>query len=237
VKILVAFAVAFVIIVLAAVAAEWWYFPSASLNYKLSVDVDDNGVMRHGEGVIGVDFQSNGFMLIDNTPQWSIGARGEAFAVDLGERGALFVLLSHDPMRKRSAEAGRAALFWYFGDSFGDLPPNQNGKRQLDEFIGNRAVAEVAPDKLPMLVRFADINDPKSVDRIDPEHLDASFGLGVKLARATAQLTDEPVTIGIENRLSWFRTQAGHLGGQLIEDHIRPERNVTLGAFVEGMKP
>ena len=72
----------------------------------------------------------------------------------------------------------------------------------------NRAVVEVAPDSLPMLVRFGDLNDPKSVERADPEHLDASFGPGVKLARATVQLTDEPVTMGIEKRLGWVVSDA-----------------------------
>lgn len=203
-----AFVIALAVIALAGVAAWVWYFPSASLHYKLSVDVDDNGVMRHGEGVIGVYFQSNGFMLIDKTPHWSIGVRGEAFAVDLGERGAMFVLLSDDRTRKRSAEAGRGALFWYFGDSFGDLPPNYIGKLRLDEFMRNRAVVEVKPDALPMLVRFGDINDPKSAERVDPEHLDASFGPGARLARATVQITDQPVSTGIENRLRWVASAA-----------------------------
>jgi hypothetical protein len=63
--------------------------PSASVNYKLSVDVDDNGVMRHGEGVIRVAFQSQGPLLIGNTPQWSGTTVGEAFAIDIGDRGSL----------------------------------------------------------------------------------------------------------------------------------------------------
>ncbi len=203
-------------IALAVVLAWWWYFPSASLNYKLSVDVEDNGVMHHGEGVIGVDFHSNGFMRIAHTPKWSIWPRGEAFAVDLGARGTLFVLLSSDrtratlsrPREHTSAEAGRSAMWVYYGDSFGDLPPDRTGKRQLDEFMRNRAIVEIAPNSLPMLVRFRDINDPKSVERVDPEHLDASFGSGAKLVRATVEITDEPVTTGIEKRLGWVTSPA-----------------------------
>jgi hypothetical protein len=234
---------ALAVVALAFIALRWWYFPSASLNYKLSVDIEDNGVLHHGEGVIGVDFQSNGFALIDNTPHWSIGARGEAFSIDLGERGALFALLSSDPTRASpsrprehtSAAAGRSAMWAYCGDSFGDLPPNQSGKRRLDEFKRDRAVVEIALDSLPMLVRFRDLNDPTSVVRVDPDHLDASFGAGVTLVRATVQITDEPVTTGLEKTLGWLTD--GYREKPLSEPHGgRPDRlpssqTLTYGDF------
>jgi hypothetical protein len=246
VKALFRFVATLTVVGLAIAAIWWWYFPSATLNYKLSVDVEDNGVVHHGEGVIGVDFQSNGFMRIAHTPKWSIWPRGEAFAVDLGERGTMFVLLSQDRVRAvwpwsqkhASAEAGRAALNEYYGDGFQNLPPDRTGLHTLQAFIREHAaIVDIALASLPMLVRFRDINDPTTVERVDPEHLDASFGPGVRLVRATVQITDEPVTTGIEKLIPWFRTQAGHLSGQLFEDPDHPERNLTLGAFVEGLKP
>jgi hypothetical protein len=77
------------------------FFPWSSLHYKLSVDIDDNGINRHGKGVIGVKFQSQGPLLIGFTPQWSVEFSGEAFPIDLGARGTLFVLLAGDPKRER----------------------------------------------------------------------------------------------------------------------------------------
>jgi hypothetical protein len=198
--------------------------------------------MRHGEGVIGVDFRSNGFMRIDKTPNWSIGARGEAFAVDLGERGTLFVLLSSDrtratlsrPREHTSAEAGRSALWAYYGDSFGDLPPNYDGERRLQEFARDRTVIEIAPDSLPMLVRFRDINDPTSVERVDPEHLDVSFGPGVRLMRATIQIVDEPMTTGIEKRLPWSTRLVGSIGKDMTLPYDNPLNQINDGSFREG---
>jgi hypothetical protein len=228
-----------------AILAVWsWYFPSASLNYKLSVDVDDNGVSHHGEGVIGVDFQSNGFMRIDNTPQWSIGARGEAFAVDLGERGTLFVLLSQDRARAiwpwsqkhSSAEAGRAALNEYYGDGFQNLAPDRTGLDTLEAFISaHRTIVEIAPDSLPMLVRFRDLSDPTSVERVDPEHLDATFGPGVRLVRATVQITDEPVTMGIEKRLGWVAQLTGSVGKNINSPYESILNQVNDGSFRVGL--
>ena len=42
-----------------------------------------------------------------------------------------------------------------------------------------------------MMVRFGDIADPKTVERVDPCDLAKSFGPGVQFARATIAVTDE----------------------------------------------
>jgi hypothetical protein len=60
------------------------------------------------------------------------------------------------------------------------------------------------PTGYPVLVRFRDINDPRTLERVDPEGLSTSFGTGVRLARVTLQLTDDHVTTGIEKKLKWL---------------------------------
>jgi hypothetical protein len=55
-----------------------------------------------------------------------------------------------------------------------------------------------------MLVRFRDLHDPASVERVDPSDLAASFGAGVKLERMSIEITDAPVTKGIEAVLPWL---------------------------------
>jgi hypothetical protein len=59
-------------------------------------------------------------------------------------------------------------------------------------------------DNYPQLVHFRDVRDPKSVAAVDPAHLDAAFGPGVRLKRITVQVTGDPVTRGIEGRLGWL---------------------------------
>ncbi len=55
-----------------------------------------------------------------------------------------------------------------------------------------------------MLARFRDINDPKTLERVDPKNLAASFGPGVTHVGAHAELTNAPVTTGIAKRLPWW---------------------------------
>jgi hypothetical protein len=196
------------------------FFPWSSLHYKLSLDIDDNGITRHGEGVIGVRFQSQGPVLIGFTPQWSVDFYGEAFPIDLGARGTLFVLLAGDPKRERPSgdyrtddryspdEAGRDALVEYFQFYVNDLPNGLGAKFKIDAFANTRTAVDLAPNSLPKLVRFRDVDDPKSAELVDPDHLDASFGPGVKILRAKAEITGEPITSGIEKRLRWVKSPA-----------------------------
>jgi hypothetical protein len=56
----------------------------------------------------------------------------------------------------------------------------------------------------PMLVTFGDLDDPTSVEEVDPDDLAATFGGDVSLKRITVRITDGPVTGGIEERLAWL---------------------------------
>ena len=66
-------------------------------------------------------------------------------------------------------------------------------------------VITVPEYQYPMLVTFADITDPASVELIDPADLAASFGPGVKLKSVVLEVTDEAVTKPIlDGLLGWL---------------------------------
>jgi hypothetical protein len=82
---------------------------------------------------------------------------------------------------------------------------------------------------LPLLVRFRDISDPKTVEKVDPANLAASFGAGVKLTRATIEtvpsgywpfnlfgIGGSPVTRGIEARLPWWKDRPNKSFDELV---------------------
>jgi hypothetical protein len=137
------------------------------------------------------------------------GTRGEATVVDLGKRGLLFALLSPDKTRKGSGGPGG-----YEYAAFSDLneqarsDANGNEDKRIAYFIDSlnrlKPSGDISPRSLGLLVRFRDPNDPRTVERIDPENLAASFGAGVWLKRATIEIVDEPLTTGIEKRLPWL---------------------------------
>jgi hypothetical protein len=75
---------------------------------------------------------------------------------------------------------------------------------QVERAPRNRSVP-IAAESYPLLVTFTDLADPKTVRRIDPGNLAASFGPGYVLKAITLEITDEKTSGGrIENILRWL---------------------------------
>jgi hypothetical protein len=164
--------------------------------YKMVVEVDTPQGLRLGESVREVRFYAR----VNGGDGASV--KGEAIAIDLPGGHTLFVLLSGangdvdygawiaDWALKRDLSPGGANAGYKPG-RFAEIYPTWP-----------RTISPIIHTKGPQLVHFGDVRDPKSVAAVDPAHLDAAFGPGVTLKRITVQVTDEPVTTGIEKRLA-----------------------------------
>ena len=71
-----------------------------------------------------------------------------------------------------------------------------------------------------MIVKFRDLNDPKSVEMVDP------VAIGVK--RIVIETTGDAVTAGIEERLGWLPTHIGSL--------VKRPTNVLIGDMPEAQR-
>jgi hypothetical protein len=137
---------------------------------------------------------------VGSTPDWmpfegggGMGSKveGEASFVEVAPGRYLFALLS-------GGGEAQLAHSVFFAD-----PGMNNAERNdwLQDFKGSAAVPR---NNDPRLVTFTDISDPKSVRRVDPDNLAASFGPGYRLRSVTLEITDEPVTNGeVEKVLPW----------------------------------
>ena len=116
---------------------------------------------------------------------------GEALVVDLHD-GPIFVLLTMPNSSNNFSEVIFDVL---------------NGTKRLSNddmmiFVrkmgapGANYRGDLPRDQWPQMVRFRDINDPKSVEAVDPD------AIGVK--RIWVETTSDPVTTGIEKRLGWI---------------------------------
>ena len=82
---------------------------------------------------------------------------------------------------------------------------------------------------MPLMVRFVNVNDPRSAERVDPEHMDASFGPGVKFENATVVMTNDALTMGIEKRLPWLT--APHTLAGIVHYEGNKTEPVTIPAL------
>ena len=82
-----------------------------------------------------------------------------------------------------------------------------------------------------MIVRFRNIGDPATIQRVDPNDFAATVGTGVTLERATLAITADPVTRSINTTLLWLKHDdpRSHFFGPLAS-HM-PEQNLVSSGF------
>lgn len=188
--------------------------PSASQNYRLSVVVDDNGREIVGSSVYRTFIRVNGF----DTP-YSMEFTGERVVVDLGEKGLLFATTSDN--WAMYPEWYLAPLYHIDSPTYDRIWINRQINKlpegsglDLTESLPERIratdpgyhIAErERPNRLPLLIRFRDISDPNTAEKVDLKNLEATYGPGVHLVRIRLETTTAPVSRSVEPDLPWMR--------------------------------
>lgn len=224
----------------------------APYRYRLTVEVETPHGIHAGSSVIELEPGEVGTTLGGA----AVEVRGEAVAVDLPGGRMLFALLRADGFSNWPASVMEVV---------NPVPFRQPRDKPTDTFFRRQQKAIRANGKLmivphaanfgpsgqpmgteyhgelknvyPVFVRFRDPRDPKTVERVDPDNLAASFGPGVRLRRITVQLTDDSVTRGIATRLEWLQNQRGQLVSATKDDPkiLRELSTITEGDFSIGL--
>jgi hypothetical protein len=207
----------------------WLNYRPHAYRYEITIEVDTPEGVRNGSSVREIKWsaQPGSFGNFFNFKQ-----RGEAVAVDLPGGQTLFSPMDNNGYDTVLAGFGPA--------STGDL------KLVLERAKADRKIYtfpsedELRPRglHLPIMVWFSDLNDPKSVMKVNSENFEAAFGPGVRLKRITMQATGKPVTQQIERRLKWLpelRKRRARLNGKTGAIATRElADNLGSGAFKSG---
>jgi len=175
-----------------------FFFPY-TWHQKMTLEVEIDGQVYTGSSVVKVSVGESDPITQGLGYPLQFGARGEAAFVELPNDRYIFALLSGGPP---------------------DSGPQTNAVNIFAEHLPRRGIErfailsksgfkkDIPRSHYPLLVTFTDINDPKSVKKIEPENQALIFGPGVSLKRITLEITDEPVTEGkIEQVLGWWLEQ------------------------------
>jgi hypothetical protein len=121
-------------------------------------------------------------------PAESLGAksnrRGEALALDMGDRGYLFLLQTPFPSARE--------LF------YPDLSVEEAGEKLETASMG-RSI-KLPPQQYPVLATFRDLSDPASIEQVSPGNIQTLFGSGVSISSIEISITDEPVSKSMSKR-------------------------------------
>jgi hypothetical protein len=200
---------AIVVGVVACAIAIYVFGYTHSYRYRLTIEVSADGELKSGSSVIQVNAHLD---FVPGRPlRYALAFSGDAVEVDLGPRGSLFALL-------KSPDGFNAAYLpskAFFSSAISaDRSEQEQRFKQLDDLVRQRARAELRPDQLPTLVVFTDRNNPRTITQADPNNLAAALGPGVRLTRAVLEMTDAPVTRGIDARLPWLRATKDYVDDQ-----------------------
>lgn len=187
------------------------YSQHTVIKYRLTLEVTVDGAVHSGSSVIETRwFNQSALKGLTQGAAWAVQLNGQAVVVDLGQRGTLFALLTGPAIdvpghrgSKFYPDAPERILLSQFAGR--DVDSSYATPDILQTISMHRNVAEVSPSNLPMLVRFRNLDDPTTIEWVDPQNLSATFGPGVRLRGASIVISDDYVTTGIANKLAWLR--------------------------------
>tara|TARA_R110002020_G_scaffold6361_8_gene26874 strand:+ start:2085 stop:2747 length:663 start_codon:yes stop_codon:yes gene_type:complete len=195
---------------------------SSTWHQKLTVTVETPEGGKAASSVVSVtlrDTKGYEWMTLPEARGARYELTGEAVVLELAPGRYLFALLPGLPFATK--------VF------FPDEPPVETAPK----LAGMRASRELTPTQYPLLVTFADIEDPASVARVDPDDLAASFGEGYALSAITLAITDEKVTKGrVEAVLGWLGDIKGRIKptDKKYADELDLEETLYSIDFVRG---
>jgi hypothetical protein len=209
------FLAAFILIIAPVLFMGWWILDGSTtwprtLRCRRVLVVATPEGQRSGSNVVELKIHFPGGMTRALGYAVRAEGRGEATVADLGPRGLLFATVaSEKALASGGVEFDDGCEAPFPREKFpGKFVQGGSADDQyvdyLDELNRQKPRGDVPLNYLPMLVRFRDLRDPTSVERVDPSNLAASFGPGVKLDRMSIEITDAAVTSGIEAVLPWL---------------------------------
>lgn len=213
--------------------------PRYRYRYKMTAEVDTPSGVRKGSAVHEIEAGDTFLKLADGDKGY-VGFRGEAFPVDLGSGKTLFVLVSSsNPGEESLVPAVQSA---FDSDYHRGAEGNIATARKLSKVKAGTLKVALRPTNsfertgrgltergsaplYPLMVRFTDEHDPRTVEEVKPDALEASFGAGYRLKQIVVEITDEPVSDRIVQRLSWLINPDGSSNNKTLSGMPTKNRN------------
>jgi hypothetical protein len=194
------------IAVLAAVVIWYrWAHPTFVFHYRLSVDVEVDGDLHSGSGVVGVVWRRQPQFLI-SVPEVLVYPYGQAIFVDLDKYGALVIPLTAYPY----AEGTELDYlpFHVFRSNFPVGLQIPRTRQEMEGFLMLRGGVELSSDNLPQFIWLSRVDDPDSAQVVRSQDFERVISTDVRFQNARIDISDQdfdgPVSLGLENKLSWL---------------------------------
>jgi len=152
---------------------------------------------------------------------------GEALIADLPNKGALYILPVEHPPQASLDTVYEYGILSTFGirNSIGGL--SDADFDALRNARGRPAFNLRNTSRLPAFVAFSNEKNPKTIFEVAPHRVSEHFP-GVRFTRIEIEITNDPITNQLRERLAWLRTQKQVFERDPRGQH-RPESQRPIG--------
>lgn len=192
------------ILVLVVVFGWMAAYPTYTYRYRMTVTVEVDGQSRSASSVVEIKLKKQPKILSDAIPVVA-HVRGDAVLVDLGDGRNVFALLTSGPLG-HAMDHPKTLVPRHFNLSY-DLT-------DLAKYPKLQGRWELSAAEMPTFVTLSDLNNPNTFRVVPPGAFAQMLGDNVQLRGVTLEMTTDPVTRGLEQKLPWVaRTISQGLGG------------------------
>lgn len=169
-----------------------------TVTYRETLNFEINGKPFPVSGVYQIEYA---FSLTDQgSGIRGNGFYGEAYPVDFGQYGKVYVLRQGFSIDRLAGICGIP----YSGPSGRKRSEPYTRQDYVDDVTSFEGTCERTPDIWPKMVRFEDEEIPSSIEVVFPSELTEMTGGAVVLKSISVRRTDDPVTTGIVQSLPWL---------------------------------
>lgn len=171
-------------------------FPT-TYRYRMTVNVNAGGRIISGSSIVEVA-TSRGSGVPNSALRERI--RGEAAAVRLPS-GALVLVLLNDA---NYGDAAQRLAFAAYGASFTDIGPDPDTFALLKRLKAHREIVQLPRGDYPMVIKFENLNDPRSAVLADPGSIEIYRGGRVFIESIKIQITSDSLEYKLADMFPWW---------------------------------
>jgi hypothetical protein len=178
--------------------------PHHDVRFKLSVSAVVRGRPFVGSTIYKIRWVDTALLAgFDAMRKWEASRYGDALVVDFKKDGLLFGLWEEF--------LGIPAGFRGISDEYLPLLPKPELSSSLyksgeifEQLKKSQKICTLRPEQRPVFIRFKNIHDIRSAERITADNFSDVYGPDSQLGNTTLEICDAPINRGIENRLPFW---------------------------------
>lgn len=178
-------------------------FPTYTHKFRLTFQVESDGVVKEGSSVITVTDTDQSIVGSLAPRRWIRSSKGPVPWVDLGNRGLLLVSMNNYnvPKPPQTYYVGGLSFVAFYDAKPGDEKLDEAHIKAIREEKGRRYVPV---DRLPTFIWLSDPLDPNSAKIVPPTSFADEIGGGTRLISMTVEITNDIADRSIYDRLPWL---------------------------------